>query len=320
MKKVIACVLAILLCLTNTQVETVEAKTRGTEKDVVYQQADETGGIAEQTIRAYEDTLLYSYTDGKFSFCSQMSIYGGLQFSYILSGSNDIIESPVYDTNAVYNRFNIEKRDDEAFVKINHAIMKNLESFLDCKTIQGDNTKSTGDSSLDQAVASVFGNNYTGTQKGMSYKPYNGTTYIVRCKESQTTSAPSISSKWFAKETAITSVVAWVISGNWTWMGLVNSIVLTVVTTIIVNGIRVIKNKTKGQRADVSIIRTRKVTVDGVSGTQYWAGWTRKVYFFKGDLGWAHDSDPHYEVKHDDYDSISTLLLKGWQNYLNGGY
>lgn len=174
-----------------------------------------------------------------------------------------------------------------------------------------------GYSTLSYAITSEFGSNYSGILKQISQKSYNGTHYWVRCTESQTTSSTTPDAYWFVKDTALTAVVAWAISGGWTFQGAIWSIVASVVSTVVVNGVTKTLYNFTAERSDVSLIRTRIVTVDGYSNTQYWAGWTRKYYFFKGNEGWNCDTSYHYNVKHSDYDDLNALINQGWQNFLN---
>lgn len=62
---------------------------------------------------------------------------------------------------------------------------------------------------------------------------------------------------------------------------------------------------------------TRLVTVNGYSGTQYWAGWTRKTYFFKGEDDWVSDTGENWNLKHTDFDDVTGLLETGWSNFVN---
>ena len=69
---------------------------------------------------------------------------------------------------------------------------------------------------------------------------------------------------------------------------------------------------------------TRIVTVNGYDEVQYLAGWTRKLYFFKGDRGWVCDADYNSDSKDWDFDDAMALIEKGWMafvdNYLWGNW
>lgn len=142
-------------------------------------------------------------------------------------------------------------------------------------------------------------------------------TYKVKCTESQTTSYTDPDSYWFAKDTAVSAIVAWAIGGAWSWKAAVVNLIVTVVTTIIVNGVEKTISNFTAKRTNVSLMHTRLVTVNGYSGTQYWAGWTRKTYFFKGEDDWVSDTGENWNLKHTDFDDVTGLLETGWSNFVN---
>ncbi len=39
------------------------------------------------------------------------------------------------------------------------------------------------------------------------------------------------------------------------------------------------------------------------------------MYFLKGDLGWGHDINYHHDIKHWDFDNVSGLMERGFQNF-----
>lgn len=88
-------------------------------------------------------------------------------------------------------------------------------------------------------------------------------------------------------------------------------------TTIIVNGVEKTISNFTAKRTNVSLMHTRLVTVNGYSGTQYWAGWTRKTYFFKGEDDWVSDTGENWNLKHTDFDDVTGLLETGWSNFVN---
>ena len=278
--------------------------------------------------------VFYTYSDENFSYCAQIIQEGKIQFSYCQVDDDRLVESEIYEMADIYSAYSIEQSTDQNYLKLNRAIMDNIGSYYNVHvvggaTVMGAKTENgvmaaAAYDDLSDAIEAKFGATYTGLFKGVSNKTYNGTTYTVKCTESQTTSYTTPDSKWFAKDTAVSAIVAWAIGGAWTWQAAVLSVIGTVVATVVVNGVQKTVDNFTAQRTNVSLMHTRLVTVNGYSGTQYWAGWTRKTYFFKGADGWASDTGENWDVKHSDFDDVSGLMATGWQNFLNytltGGY
>lgn len=166
-------------------------------------------------------------------------------------------------------------------------------------------------------VRAAFGPDYFDASVASAQRSYNGISYGVFCREDRTSSYTTPDSKWFAADTAITSIIAFVLTGGWGWVGMVGSIVASVVAVTIYNGVSYTIRNFTAQRSNVNITRTRYVTVSGYPGFQYWAAWTKKYYFFKGDLGWAHDIGPNYDMKHYDFENPILLIDKGFQNFVD---
>ena len=143
---------------------------------------------------------------------------------------------------------------------------------------------------------------------------WGNTGYYFSCYESQTNSYTTPNTYWFAADIALTSIVSWALAG-FTWQGALIAIVSSVVSYVVVNGVRRTLYSFTASRTDVTVTRIRKVTH---AYTQYyWAGWSRKMYFFEGDYGWTSDTTEHDEHKHYDYDDISGLINQGFQNFVN---
>lgn len=287
-----------------------------------------------EAVSQINSNLFYTYSDESFSYCAQIIPGGKIQFSYYQVDEDFLVESGIYDMEDLYLTYSIEQDTDPHYLELNREIMDNIGTFSDVhvvggKTVTTENMESGVMAAavyedLSDAIAAKFGSNYTGLFKGVSNKTYDGTTYTVRCTESQTTSYTTPDSKWFAKDTAVSAIVAWAIGGAWSWQTAVLSLIGTVVATVVVNGVEKTINNFTAQRTNVSLMHTRIVTVNGYSGTQYWAGWTRKTYFFKGEDGWVSDTGENWDVKHSDFDDVSGLMATGWSNFLNytlaGGY
>ncbi|MEA4963803.1 hypothetical protein [Lutispora sp.] len=261
-------------------------------------------------IAKWNNSILYTSVTPEMSYCSQITPEGKIQFSYVRTNDGVVVVSEVYDVSEIYSRYNVEATYSiDSYDALNCVIIANIASFNDVTRLNRNVVGSTrGFSTLSSAITDAFGSNYTSKLKGSANKSYNGTTYYVRCTESQTTSNTTPDSHWFAKDTAITAVIAWALTGGWSWIGLVSSIVVGVVSTVIVNGVNSVANAFTADRSNVSLMHTRIVTVSGYSGTQYWAGWTRKMYFFKGNLGWTHDTGYNHNIKHTDFDNVSGLM------------
>lgn len=325
-KKGIVVVLVLVLLLTGSVPDSVIASEKSFKPTILYRNSDEKTGTREESTRAYEDTVLYVFTNKEISYCAQMTTYGKIQFSYALGTSGDIMESPAMEIDTIYKKYNLDSKEDADYVLLNRRIVDTLGNYDVKKSLSMDNDsiapgeKAQPYGSLEAAVSAVFGSNYIGVLKGFMNKTLNGTSYIISCKESQTTSTPSMSSQNYAKETFLTVVITWVVLGGMEWAALLDTIIQQAIETIIKQGLRVLKKATNVTKTNVTIMRTRRVSVDGVSGTQYYAGWTRKRYFLGGNKGWIHDSGNNYNYKHSDYDSVSTLLDKGWNSFVNGGY
>lgn len=214
--------------------------------------------------------------------------------------------------------------DTEYYSVLNEFILANINIFDDvCQENLADIASGgylytiNGTATLSDAITETFGSDYVNNSVGSTVKNYDGAYYAVHCYESQITNADSSSSNYFAKDTAITAVVAWAISGSWSWQGAVASILASVITTVACNGITYVKYSFTAERSNVTITSTRIVTISVLSDTKYWAGWTRKMYFFKGELGWTHDTGYNYNIKHSDYDDIDGLMETGFYNYIH---
>lgn len=319
-----AAVLVVQLC-TSVAFATYN---RQLTPDVYHYELNEENRSAEAVMQV-NNNLFYTYGDENFSYCAQMLSGERIQFSYYQIANDRLVESEIYEIEDIYLAYSIERNNDQNFLALNRTIIDNIESFSNVHVVDGVSITGAGvmaaayGDSLDDAIEAEFGRSYTGLSKGSLIKTYSGTTYTVRCTESQTTSYTTPDSRWFTKDTAVSTIVAWAIAGSWTWKALLLSLICTVVTTVTVNGVEKTVNNFTAERTNVSLMHTRLVTVDGYSGTQYWAGWTRKYYFFKGEDEWVCDSGYNWNVKHPDFDDSSSLLATGWNNfvnYLTGGY
>lgn len=287
-----------------------------------------------EAVSQISNNLFYTYSDENFSYCAQIIPGGKIQFSYYQVDKDILVESGIYDMEDLYLSYSIEQATDTNYINLNRAIMDNIGTFSNVNVVGDENVIAGNMESgvmaaavyedLDDAIEAKFGSNYTGLFKGLSNKTYDGTTYTVRCTESQTTSYTTPDSKWFAKDTSVSAIIAWAIGGAWSWKAALLSLIGTVVATVVVNGVEKTVDNFTAQRTNVSLMHTRIVTVNGYSGTQYWAGWTRKTYFFKGEDGWVSDTGENWDVKHSDFDDVSGLMATGWSNFLNytltGGY
>lgn len=311
-------------------------KTVGSDINILNESIDETNNFGLSVFEA-DDTVYYLYSDLDVSYCSQISANGKIQFSYTYIDSEVIAESRVYELDELYTRFNIDSaKEDECYNLINEAILANLELFQnlvlhnnnemisgiengELSIGNGENAETLGFSELEDAIKDIFGDNYSNKTKGTASKTYNGKKYTVKCLESQSTSNTAIRSRAFSSETPVTTLYSWVTSDDFTWVGLIKTIISKVVKTVVKDGMNYLKNGFTAKRTNVSCMRTRNVKVSGYSSTPYWAGWTRKIYCFKGEpsLGWTHDTGFNSNIKHSDYDDISKLMTTGFNNYIN---
>lgn len=279
---------------------------------------DELEGTLKLTL-LYNDSIFYIYSDKSISYCSQLSASNVIQFSYVLSGTDKICVSKLYCEDEIVSSYRLMKGESN-YEALNRTIIENITNFcLQDELIISSQlmTRDVPFATLQDATGSLYGSNYSQNIVGVSQKSYNGVTYWVYCWESQSITNTSPDYTWFAKDTAISALVAFVISGGWSWIGLVVAIIEGVVSTVVVNGITYTVNNFLAGRSDVSIMRDRMVTVDGYSETQYWAGWTRRRYFFLGEDGWTFDSGCHYDSKHSDYDDVIYLMQHGFDNFVN---
>ena len=297
--------------------------------DIYYYEISEENHTAE-SVSQINSNLFYTYSDENFSYCAQIIPGGKIQFSYYQVDDDLLVESGIYNMEDLYSRYSMKQDTDQNYLELNRAIMDNIEAFSDVHVVGGATVMSENGvmttaayEDLEDAIEAKFGSNYSGLYKGVLNETYNGIRYIIECTESQMTSYTTPDSKWFAKDTAISAIVAWAIGGAWCWQAAVLSLIGTVVATVVVNGVEKTISSFTAQRTNVSLMHDRIVTVDGYSGTQYWAGWTRKIYFFKGEDEWVSDTGENWERKHDDFDDGSGLMAKGWRNFLStltGGY
>lgn len=304
---------------------------------VLAQDIDETEETGMSVIEL-DDRIFYTYSDSELSYCSEITPEGIIQFSYMFSSSENISESEIYELTEMYNILNIEiSEEDECYTKINEAIIENIitgdvlfetanvhtadEIILEEKDISVDEGEivetNAKFSTLDAAVSSFFGEEYSNRIVGTATRTHGKNSYTVNVKQTHSISNSTITSRAFSKGAAITLVIAWLTSGDYTWVGVVKTIVLQVVTTVVAEGVTAVKTAFTGKRTNVTSKKTRNVKINGYSGIYYWARWTQKTYFFKGNNGWAHDSDTNYELKDSDYNSISTLINTGFQNFVN---
>ena len=287
---------------------------------IIKQENNETIGT-EMAIALLGNNTYYAITTPAFSYCSQITPYGQILFSYINRDTGSFIESDIYDINEICEKLDLslEITSDPTYQSLNEAIIDNIGvlnrvNSLGSVYVEPFSTNSTnGESNLDDYIEETFGPDYTTWVGGKSIL-YGNALFNVYCHESQDTYYTSPDKQWFAKDTAFNTVIAWAISG-FSVKGAVEAL-LNVVTTVIIDGVQRIVASFTAERVDVTVILTRLVTVEGYSETQAAAGWDRKLYFFKGDLGWTHDIGYHYNLKHSYFDNIDYLLDTGFQVFV----
>lgn len=271
-----------------------------------------------------DDDIFYTYGDEKMSYCAQMMPNGKIQFSYMNLETGELFEGKTIDTSEVSgtSNFNIASATSNDYKLINKSIMDNLDSFeakLVKETfpnIKAESSTRAVYSTIGQMKVAKFGADYTGQFKRSATKSHNGNYYDVYCRETQTTTNTTPDEMWFEKEVAVSVIIAWLVGGVFTWQAAVATLVLEVVTTIIKDGVRVTVNNFKSEKSQVTCIRTRYITVDGYSGTYYYAGHDQKWNFFKGDSSWTTDIDAYYENKHHDFEDLSSLLQTGFDFFV----
>ena len=267
----------------------------------------------------------YALIDDEMVLSSQISSDDMIQFSYIMTGDDTIYCSPLIDLSEMMTMLGVSPDKSLSKETIHKDICESIEQIrgtyafvsVEDNDVAKMMDETRGFSTLSAAILDAYGSNYSLKLIGGASKTYNGVTYHVKCRETKSTSYTTPDSHWFAKDTAVTALVAWILTGGWSWIALAEDIILGAVTTVLVNGVKQTVNNLTAERSDVSLMHTRLVFVDGYSQTQYWAGWTRKRYFFKGDLGWTYDTGFHFTNKHNDYDNITLLMDTGFQNFVN---
>lgn len=314
--KLISMIMAIVFVFELTAPAAFAADISSHQVSILWEDVDEATGVAQQ-VAEFENLLFFSYTDEDISYSSQITPANEIQFSYVLAGVDKIYVTGLNDIDEIRGTYGITQADPN-YELLNQTIIENIIDFeVDSELIIAQPPMTRGFSNLQDAIEDAFGANYSSRVKGTAWKNHNGTNYTVRCTESQTTSYTGPDSMWFAKDTAVTAIIAWLLTGGWGWISLGVSLVTGVVSTVLVNGVRQTVNNFRAERSDVSLMHTRIVTIVGYTGTQYWAGWTRKMYFFKGELGWTHDTGYHYNSKHSDFDDVSYLMQHGFDNFVN---
>ena len=310
------CLLLVIIMTIQLTTPSYAAESPTHCSTTIWSSIDKDSEIAQQ-LDEYDGTLFYSYVDKNISYCAQKNANDEIQFSYIIAGNETIFVGDLVEIKEICNEHDFHL-DSSDFKSLNELILNNLNDYKIVSELSILNQADPkGYSNLNDAIEAAFGSNYSGKYVDDELHYHNLTYYRVRCTESQTTSYTTPNSMWFAAGTVITAITAWLMSNNWDWVNLGISLVTTVVTTALVNGVRQTTQNLTVQRSDVSQILTRIITVDGYSGTQYWAGWTRKIYFLKGDLGWTHDTSYHYNIKQADYDNVPYLLQHGFDLFVN---
>lgn len=314
--KLISIILITVLLMQLALPVSLAANIPTSKATVLWQKIDDSIGKAQQVAKV-DNSIFYSYVDKNIAYSSEITPTGEIYFSYVLSGSNIIKSSGLINLNEIYAEYKISTPGDN-YELLNQTIIANITNFeVLSQTVINTSPSTKGFSNLDDAIADAFGSDYSDKFIGGGEKSHNGTYYPIRCTETQTTSYDTPDSTWFEKDTAVTEIIAWLLSGDWGWIGLELSLITSAITTVITEGVHKLASDIRAERSNVSIVRTRIVAVSGYSGSQYWAGWTREWYFLKGDLGWTHDTGAHVNRKHADYDDVSTLLAKGFDNFVN---
>ena len=321
LRKLIALILVVVFCSMNIPAYAIESTERNAV--VVSEEYDVSTKTGTQIIRT-ENSAFFTMETPEIAYCAQIADTGKIQFSYMDKNIGVIKESNIYNVTDFYTtEISLEKATESQYMDINKAVMSNIDSFsyirhMNTKTeISAANTANAKSAAtISAAMEEVFGENYVNRLIGTSSKHYNGTTYYIRCRDNQTSNYTQPESWAVAKDIALSAVITWLISGGWQWVNLIKTLVKKVVTTVIRDGIDYVVKNFTAERTTATLLRNKIVTVDGYEGTQYWSGWTRKMYFFKGDLGWANDSDFHYNFKHSDFDDTLYLLDKGYQNFI----
>ncbi len=326
--KTLSFCLAIIMLIQVSPLTAFATSNSSAQSTIMSMEIDESNGIS-KLIESYNDSIFYTYLDNDISYCAQITSQGDIQFSYLTRNNGNIFESDVKNINTIYTEYGISKASDTNYELLNQTIINNRNSFnvTQCENMiaseQPFEQPYSGTSSnnvystLASAVTANFGANYGGSLKGVAAEKYNGTSYTVYCHESQTSNSYTLHSRTFAKDVAISVISTWVINAVGTVTGGVGFVLSEVIETTIEDGIEYVVNEVTARIGVGERIQTRLVTVAGYSGTQYWAGWTRKMFFLGGNKGWKNWGGYPYNEKHYDYDDIVGLMDTGFQNFIN---
>jgi hypothetical protein len=301
------------------------ARMENTPAQVLYEEIDESARMTKQVVSFNNnDEIYYIFVDESISYCAQIIGTDKIQFSYVKASDGIVVESEIYEIDAIYECAITNEQalvDDMYYDGLNGIIIANIDSFERVRRlddlVEFPSAVTSGADSIEDAISEALGDEYFEMQKRQERRTYNGVEYLFRCYETKSSRYTTPDAQWFVKDLAFSAVVAWALAGSWSWIGAIEAILQSVTTTIVTSGVRRVVNDFQAERSNVSRVYTRKVMVDGDSRVQYWAGWTTSWYFFKGDLGWTHDTGPNSDVKHSDYEDLPGLIQQGYENYVN---
>ena len=308
---------SILLCVSLIFTLSVPAvAASSTEKDV------------NTRIEELNDSVLFTYTDDTFVFCSQIYSNGNFNFSYVERGQDKIFESEVMRLDEVIEGVDINVLSKEVIseniTSWSNQMIDELGEFEVSYAMNCDTTLTTSDlhgqenllasTPISTMLNATFGQDYTKRFDGVSMKTYDGETYSVYCYGYQTTRQLEYAPYEFVAGSLITTIAAWIATGGFNVS--IQWFLSAAGATVSTGGtLGTIINVISGDLYVYQCDRTRIVTVPAyTSSTQYWAGWTLKSTFVDNGSTW--DVDTYHDIKQSDYDDVSRLMQVGFDNFV----
>lgn len=270
------------------------------------------------TIERLGETILYTYQEDDFVYCSQMESDGTMVFSYTSEDNSQIYQSQPFNVN---DNFGGDIMSDlNNLTVVNTVILKNFDKFnvyIALNLNQSEYSLQSASSNVESIVTATFGSNYTNLYLKSATRSYDKT-YTLRCHGYQSTYCLQNAAFSFAAKTAISTITAWIAASKFSfsvsWL-----LGAAAVATTIYDGVKCINAALQGNAYFYECNRIRRVTIPSyTSDVLYSASWVLKYSFVYTNASWASEEEFSYkQPAYDDYDNLfNTAFNRFVVNYL----
>ena len=284
--------------------------------EILLQEIDEENQTATYAFSRGE-TVIYVKTTNNFTYVSQVSSSGTVQFSYTTDEGQTVFESEIYNIDEIYPQFSmLSHGDNNEYSSLNDYIIENIENFTRGTTYSFNPEPAIspwGFSIPGLAIRDVFGTEYSNEVIDGTNKSYNNQTYTLTCYETKVIDSASPQIVLFSAGTAASSVITWLLAAiifhqPLALGALIVDYVLNTIALNIINGIEYLAEDYEAGKTGAECTITRFVMVDGYSNVQAASSWSRSMAFVKTPDGWVNDYEFYNDFKNINFDSPENLM------------